>query len=970
MTRHLSLFIGLLILFMSKIGLAQDLQFYRAIGGSQDDGLYDLVTDQEGNIFVIGWFSGTIDLDPGAQVLNANSNGNRDIFFSKYDSSGNHIWSVSLGSGGQDEGSVLTVDSSGNVIVAGRFSNTIDFNPGATINSHSSNGNRDIYVCKFNPNGQYVWSRTFGGSGYDDAEDVEVDDLGNIFITGSFQNTVDFNPDPGFSNFETSNGIDDAYLLKVDSAGLFKWVKTFGGAGQDELSVLKIIDSKELYVGGYFTSTTTFSPGVVLVSSGNADAFLAKFDTSANFHWVKSFGGTSFDAVYGMDISAEKLYLTGAFSGTADLNPSVVQSNFTSAGLYDSFFSSFDTSGNFNWARICSSTGYDIGEGVAIVNDSIVMFNTFFSATAFVSGVNNSMTLNSSGGYDLANCFYDNSGELRSLFTMSSKGAENTHTSYAIDGNTLWISGYFGDTIDFDPSATVNTNTVNNGITDVFFSKYLFECDSDFSVFSLLPSPVACGNDTLTVRIINGSVNSIKDWFIPSGWVLVSNYNDSVLVIPNTSSGVVSCRQRNNCYFSDTMSVFVTVVPPVTSSAQFELCSGDTFHLPGVGSFVNDTILFVTYAAASGCDSIVTMQVDFLNKLLLIDSVVICSNESYVVGGNTYSLPGIYNDTLTSFIGCDSIITTVLSVLPYSDFVAQALLCEGDSIVINNHIYSDNGVYVDTLVNINGCDSILTTHVIVYPVNFISNTINICQGDFYSVGGSVYTSSGIYVDTLQSGFGCDSIVRTVLFVNPTSIALQSVTICEGESVTVGSNSYFTSGIYSDTLQSVSGCDSIVVTSLSINDVDSTVVCLGSVCFAQQGGAIYQWFTCDSTGNNTLSGETGQYLSLTSPGYYGVSITDNGCIDSSACIYSGIVGIHDVTDENLFQIVPNPAFESFTIKGEYQKILLSLIDVNGRSLSRKEMVQGDYFYLKNIAPGIYFVRIENDKSVNVIKLLVN
>ena len=161
-----------------------------------------------------------------------------------------------------------------------------------------------------------------------------------------------------------------------------------------------------------------------------------------------------------------------------------------------------------------------------------------------------------------------------------------------------------------------------------------------------------------------------------------------------------------------------------------------------------------------------------------------------------------------------------------------------------------------------------------------------------------------------------------------------------------------------------------MTSLSINDVDSSVVCLGSVCFAQQGGATYQWFTCDSTGNTTLSGETGQYLSLTSPGYYGVSITDNGCIDSSACIYSGIVGIHDVTDENLFQIVPNPAFESFTIKGEYQKILLSLIDVNGRSLSRKEMVQGDYFYLKNIAPGIYFVRIENDKSVKVIKLLVN
>jgi hypothetical protein len=321
-------------------------------------------------------------------------------------------------------------------------------------------------------------------------------------------------------------------------------------------------------------------------------------------------------------------------------------------------------------------------------------------------------------------------------------------------------------------------------------------------------------------------------------------------------------------------------------------------------------------------------------------------------------------------MGCDSLVTTVLNVLPYSDFVAQALLCEGDSIVINNHIYSDDGVYVDTLVNIYGCDSILTTHVIVYPVNFISNTINICQGDVYSVGGSVYTSSGVYIDTLQSGFGCDSIVRTVLFVNPASMALQSITICEGESITVGSNSYFSSGIYSDTLQSNSGCDSIVVTSLLINDIDSTIICLGTVCFAQQGGANYQWFTCDSTGYTTLSGATGQYLNLTSPGFYGVSITNNGCVDSSECIYSGIVGIHALEKENVFQIVPNPAIESFTVKGEYQKIQLSLIDVNGRILGQKEIVHGDYFYLKNIAPGIYFVRIENDKSVKVIKLLVD
>ncbi|MBK7966356.1 MAG: hypothetical protein IPK10_14450 [Bacteroidetes bacterium] len=111
--------------------------------------------DHNGNIYVLGWCTGSIDLDPSAVSNFTSAYGDRDIFLAKYDSVGNYIWGFGLGSIGQDEGSVITLDSLGNIIIAGRFSSTVDFDPSVNINIKVSNGNRDIYLAKYDSSGNF-----------------------------------------------------------------------------------------------------------------------------------------------------------------------------------------------------------------------------------------------------------------------------------------------------------------------------------------------------------------------------------------------------------------------------------------------------------------------------------------------------------------------------------------------------------------------------------------------------------------------------------------------------------------------------------------------------------------------------------------------------------------------------------------------------------------------------------------------
>ena len=186
-----------------------------------------------------------------------------------------------------------------------------------------------------------------------------------------------------------------------------------------------------------------------------------------------------------------------------------------------------------------------------------------------------------------------------------------------------------------------------------------------------------------------------------------------------------------------------------------------------------------------------------------------------MVGGNVYNTSGLYTDSLTSSIGCDSLVFTNLVVYPNSTFSNTQNICGGSVYAIGNNVYDSTGVYVDTLTNWLGCDSIVTTMLNVSSsfVSITTNNVTICDGDSVFVGSSIYTITGSYVDILINSSGCDSTITTNVTVQ--TPVNQNITICYGDSLIVGNSVYHVSGNYVDTIISSIGCDSIVITNLII-----------------------------------------------------------------------------------------------------------------------------------------------------------
>ncbi|MGA7145139.1 MAG: SBBP repeat-containing protein, partial [Desulfobacterales bacterium] len=171
-----------------------------------------------------------------------------------------YSFTKTMGGTDHDEGQSVAVDSSGNVYITGSFQQTVNFNPGGTADSHTAVLD-DIFLTKINSDGSYGYTITMGGTGQDYGRSVAVDSSGNVYITGSFQETVDFNPG-GTADSHTSAGLEDIFLTKINSDGSYGYTKTMGGTDHDEGQGVAIDGSGNVYITGYFSGTdANFNPG-------------------------------------------------------------------------------------------------------------------------------------------------------------------------------------------------------------------------------------------------------------------------------------------------------------------------------------------------------------------------------------------------------------------------------------------------------------------------------------------------------------------------------------------------------------------------------------------------------------------------------------------------------------------------------------------------------------------------------------
>ncbi len=341
-------------IFFAKYDPMGNYIWAKSIGSTSTDIGYDIAVDNNGNVYITGWFYGTADFDPGIGVANLTPIGDFDIFFAKYDSLGNYIWAKRIGSAGDDRAYGMAVDDNGNIIITGTFQDTVDFDPDTGSANLSSVNWTDIFCAKYNTDGNFIWAKGIGSTGGNTGFSVDVDYIGNVYMSGGFQGTVDFDPDSGISNLSSAGSLD-AFFVKFDTAGNFVWANKFGGPGLETGYEIRVDDSGIVYATGVAAS----------------DIFFAKYDASGNNIWLNIMGSSSIDIGRSIAIDdSSNVYLTGVFGDTCDFNPdSIVTNILVSPSPRGIFFAKYDSSGAYLWAETIGSGGWDLSHSIALDNN-------------------------------------------------------------------------------------------------------------------------------------------------------------------------------------------------------------------------------------------------------------------------------------------------------------------------------------------------------------------------------------------------------------------------------------------------------------------------------------------------------------------------------------------------------------------------------------------------------------------------
>lgn len=364
-------------IFIQKMDSSGSFQWAQTIGGTSWEHGYEIITDTQGNIIVTGVFNETVDFDPGANTTIITSEGAQDSFILKLTPSGDLLWVHTFGSSETDDGNGLAVDTDNNIYLTGMFKLTVDFDPGINTHNLISMGDTDIYILKLNPNGDFIWAKSFGGFGFDRSLAIEIDLNGDLITTGFFSQTVDFDPGTG-TYFLTANGLNP-FIQKLNSDGEFIWARSITPTTASTASAHDLDSDSQgnVYITGTYTDTADFDPGQddFLTSNGNEDAFILKLDADGNFLWANSVGGASGDIGNSISVDlAGNVITTGFYHNTVDFNPNQGVFELTTNGSRAAYIQILDTNGEFINAFPFDGTSIDEGEAMTIDTEGNLYF--------------------------------------------------------------------------------------------------------------------------------------------------------------------------------------------------------------------------------------------------------------------------------------------------------------------------------------------------------------------------------------------------------------------------------------------------------------------------------------------------------------------------------------------------------------------------------------------------------------------
>lgn len=1044
-------------IFISKLDASGNYGWSKKMGGGGDDFGNGITIDKSGNIIVTGAFQAKADFDPSTakyEITAAGDNTVYDAFVAKLNSAGDFGWAKAMGGTADDAGLYVTTDNQKNIYTVGGFKSTADLDPGAATESYTAKGGTDvydIYVSKLDSNGVHQWVRVFGDTQDDAGQCIVVDANNNIYVSGGFKNTVDFDPTGGTHNL-TSAGDNDSFTLKLSQSvpctkpstptvtvtnncdgtsiltssstiGTYLWSP--GGATTPSITVT----SPGTYSVTITENNCTSAPGTgiaapkstpatptVNVTDGCGSSTLTSSATTGTYLW--SPGGATSQSINANSAGSYSVVVTengcSSASGVGAANPLPATVPTPTVTVSDACGSSILTSSSTTGAYLWSPSG-ETSQSITVSSPgsySVVVTENNCTSAAGVATANPLGTPSAPGVSDISYC------------------QNSTASALSATGNSLlWYTAVSGGT---GNSNAPTPSTTSVGQTDYYVSQTVSGCESarakitvNITAGTVAPtvnSPVTyCQGQTANPLTATGT--SLL-WYTAS----TGGTGDSNAPTPiTTSAGTVSY------YVSQTQC-------GEGPRAKIDVVVAATPSVPTVN--VNNS-----------CGSSVLTASNYTGSLLW--STTETSASITVNTPGTYSVTQTVSGCVSSVgtgtaapSGAPSVPSVTSPVIYCQNATATALTATGTN--LNWYTTATGGTSSSTAPTpstttagsqdfyvsqgATGCESAraqITVNVTATPAApAVSTPVGYCQNSTsvpLSAAGSNlfwYTSAtggsgnataptpstsslgstDYYVS--QSSGSCES-ARAKITVNVTSsttapTVTSPVTYCKGSTASAltatGTNLLWytsptggggtstapvpstTSGgsYYVSQTQCGEGPRAeIKVNIIAIPDVKvkSISVCLGDVAkLTASGASSYVW------GDNSTSATYS--VTPTAKGVTGYTVTGTtaGCSSSATATITtdscGGIGIDEVSFDGTLDIYPNPNNGMFTISASglgFGGVQVSIMNILGEIVFNNQYSSGDNIVqtidLNNVSDGIYFVSLSNSKGTITKKIIV-
>jgi len=431
-----------------------------SLGGISNDNANNMTTDNSGNIYVIGEFSSNFNVFDVNRNLSSTqtSSGNTDVYLAKYNAEGVFQWVSKIGGSGEDNGNEVAVDNRGNVYVTGVFNGSVSFsNSNQNIATTLTGiGGQDVFLAKYNANGNLIWATKGGGSFGDYGYSIAIDNLENVYVTGGYEGGI-INFFNAGNQAKTTAGISttgtDIFTAKFDASGNFLWVRAEVSplaAGATDVGYSITTDNAG---ASYITG---LSWGRVSGSTGSNDFFVIKYNSDGSKVWEKTYGGGGNDV--GTKIITDNngsIYLTGLYEAT------VSSLNLAAIGGSDAFVLKIRSAdGVLDWAKSIGGNANEVGEGITVDKDGLVYCIGRYNSSPITQPIN----LKNAGKTDAFVSKYNRNGVLIGIESIGGAGDDiGKCIVVSKTGNRIFGAGRF------DASFSIGTNSIGNfGSTDAF----------------------------------------------------------------------------------------------------------------------------------------------------------------------------------------------------------------------------------------------------------------------------------------------------------------------------------------------------------------------------------------------------------------------------------------------------------------------------------------------------------------------